>query len=128
MKNFKHYIYIVAGLVWISACKPEANNYTPTKGQADFSRFIAVGNSLTAGYADGGLYLAGQENSYPSIMAKQMQSVGGGAFNQPLFSKDQANGSGYLQLTGFTPTGAPITTPVTTNLAIRGQINVPGFG
>lgn len=128
MKNFKHYIYIVAGLVWISACKPEANNYTPTKGQADFSRYIAVGNSLTAGYADGGLYLAGQENSYPSIIAKQMKSAGGGAFTQPLFSSTQANGSGYLKLTGFSATGTPVTAPVTTDLAIRGQISIPGFG
>jgi hypothetical protein len=61
-------------------------------------------------------------------MAKQMQSVGGGVFNQPLFSADQANGSGYLQLTGFTPTGTPITSEVTSNLAIRGEYNVPGFG
>jgi hypothetical protein len=128
MKNLKHYLYIVAALVWITACKPEINKITPSKGGANFSRFIAVGNSLTAGYADGGLYLAGQQNSYPSIMAKQMQAVGGGVFNQPLFSTAQANGSGYLKLTGFSSTGAPITADVTTDLAIRGQITVPGFG
>jgi hypothetical protein len=86
-----------------------------------------VGNSLTAGYSNGGLYLQGQLNSYPSIMAKQMQSVGGGAFNQPLFSTSQANGSGYLQITGFT-NGSPVISPVTTDLAIRGIEAVPGFG
>jgi hypothetical protein len=57
-----------------------------------------VGNSLTAGYADGGLYLEGQQNSYPSIIAKQMALVGGGKFTQPLFTEAQANGSGYLKL------------------------------
>jgi hypothetical protein len=57
-----------------------------------------------------------------------MQSVGGGTFTQPLFSADQANGSGYLKLTGFNADGTPITTPVTTNLAIRGILPVPGFG
>src|SRR3569833_788099 len=66
--------------------------------------------------------------SYPSIMAKQMQSVGGGAFNQPLFDASQANGSGYLQLTGFNADGTPITATVTANLAIRGIQPVPGFG
>jgi hypothetical protein len=128
MKNLKHYIYIVAGLVWLSACKPNVDTFKPSKGGADFTRYISVGNSLTAGYADGGLYLAGQMVSYPSIMAQQMQAVGGGSFTQPLFSSAQANGSGYLQLTGFTATGTPITAPVTTDLAITGIANIPGFG
>jgi lysophospholipase L1-like esterase len=129
MKNFKHYIFIVAGLVWLSACKPTiSNTIKPSRGTADFSRYIAVGNSLTAGYADGGLYLAGQQNSYPSIIAQQMQSVGGGSFAQPLFPADQSNGSGYLKLTGFNPDGTPVLSPVTTSLGIRGLINVPGFG
>jgi hypothetical protein len=128
MKNFKHYIFIVAGLILLSACKPNIDTVKPSRANVDFSRYISIGNSLTAGYADGGLYLAGQQNSYPSIIAKQLQTVGGGPFNQPLFSADQANGSGYLKLTGFSPSGAPITTTVTSNLAIRGQINIPGFG
>jgi hypothetical protein len=128
MKNFKHYIYIVAGLVWISACKPEINTPKPSAGSANFSRYISIGNSLTAGYADGGLYLAGQLNSYPSIIAKQMQQAGGGTFTQPLFDATQANGSGYLSLTGFNADGTPITTPVTSNLAITGIAPIPGFG
>ena len=128
MKNLRKYIYVVAGLLLLSACKPEISTVKPSKGGADFSKYIAVGNSLTAGYADGGLYLEGQLNSYPAIMAKQMLAVGGGEFKQPLFSTDQANGSGYLKLTGFTATGLPITAPVTTNLAIRGQISIPSFG
>ena len=128
MKNFKHYIYIVAGLVWISACKPEIHTPKPSAGSADFSRYISIGNSLTSGYADGGLYLAGQQTSYPSIIAKQMATVGGGSFTQPLFSTAQANGSGYLSLTGFNPDGTPITAPVTSNLAITGIVPVEGFG
>ncbi|MBV8389195.1 MAG: G-D-S-L family lipolytic protein [Mucilaginibacter sp.] len=128
MKHLKHYIYIIAGLVWLSACKPSIETPKPSKGSADFSRYIALGNSLTAGYADGGLYLAGQMVSYPSIIGKQMQSVGGGVFNQPLFDPSQANGSGYLQLTGFNADGTPITAPITSNLAITGIQPIPGFG
>jgi len=127
MKFLKQHLYIIAGLLLITACKPEIKAPQPTHGGADFSRYIAVGNSLTAGYADGGLYLQGQLNSYPSIIAKQMQSVGGGSFNQPLFSAAQANGSGYVQLTGIV-NGSPVIAPVTTNLAIRGVLPVPGFG
>lgn len=128
MKTFKLHIYIIAGLLLLGACKPEVHTPKPSAGSVDFSRYIALGNSLTAGYADGGLYLAGQQVSYPSIIGKQMQSVGGGTFSQPLFNTAQANGSGYLSLTGFNADGTPITTPVTTNLAIRGKITVPGFG
>lgn len=128
MKFIKQYFYIAAGLFVLASCKPEFKTATPTAGTADFSRYIAVGNSLTAGFADGGLYLEGQQNSYPSIIAKQMAMAGGGAFTQPLFNADQANGSGYLQLTGFSATGSPVTAPVTTNLAVRGTAAIPGFG
>ena len=126
MKNFK-YIYILAVLSIITACKPSITRPVATKGSADFTRYIAVGNSLTAGYADGGLYLAGQLNSYPSIIAKQMASVGGGSFTQPLFTTAQANGTGYQQLTGFTSTGSPILTAVAP-AAIRSSITLPGLG
>ena len=126
MKNFK--IYLLAGLLFVAACKPDIHTPTPTAGTANFSRYIAVGNSLTAGYSNGGLYLQGQLNSYPAIMANEMKSVGGGVFNQPLFTTAQANGSGYLTLTGFNASGDPVTADVTTDLAIRGEVNIPGFG
>jgi lysophospholipase L1-like esterase len=128
MKTFRKYILLTSGLLLLGACKPHFETPAATHGSADFSRYVAIGNSLTAGYADGGLYLAGQQNSYPSIIAKQMQAVGGGTFTQPLFSADQANGSGYLKLTGFNADGTPITTPVTSNLAVRSVITVPTFG
>ncbi|AMR31794.1 G-D-S-L family lipolytic protein [Mucilaginibacter sp. PAMC 26640] len=128
MKSIKQYLYIAAGLSLFTGCKPEIQIAKPTPGTADFSRYIAVGNSLTAGYADGGLYLEGQLNSYPSIIAKQMASVGGGTFTQPLFNAEQANGSGYIKLTGFSATGSPVTAQVTTNLAVKGTAAIPGFG
>lgn len=78
---------------------PNANTGpAPSKGTADFTKYVAVGNSLTAGFANGGLYRAGQLNSYPNILASQFATVGGGAFVQPLFTEAQANGSGYLKL------------------------------
>lgn len=106
----------------MAACKPNIKEATPNSGTADFSRYIAVGNSLTAGYADGGLYLEGQKNSYPEMLAAQMKASGGGEFFTPFFDEAQANGSGYLQLTGFSDTGSPILTPVTSNLAITGTL------
>jgi hypothetical protein len=125
MKNFKNYILVASGLLFLGACKPEINAPVPSKGSADFTRYIAVGNSLTSGFADNGLYLEGQLNSYPSMIARQFEAVGGGPFAQPLFTEAQSNGSGYLKLTGFTPEGSPITAPETSKLAVRGQVVIP---
>ncbi|MDB4924657.1 SGNH/GDSL hydrolase family protein, partial [Mucilaginibacter sp.] len=126
MKNFKNYIFILGAFIFIVACKPTIT-VPISKGSADFTRYIAVGNSLTAGYADGGLYLKGQLNSYPSIIAKQMASVGGGSFTQPLFTDAQADGTGYQKLTGFSSTGSPVLTAVAAT-AVRGSITLPGLG
>lgn len=58
---------------------------TGTPGTADFSKFIAVGNSFVAGVQGGALFTDGQNNSLPAIMAEQFKitGVGGGAFVQP---------------------------------------------
>lgn len=50
-------------------------------GSADFTRFVAVGDSLTAGFASGGLHEDVQRNSYPALIARQ---VGIAGFEQPL--------------------------------------------
>ena len=75
----------------VSGCKtdfddPVSDSSSYSSGNADFTGFVAIGDSLTAGYADGALYLAGQKNSYPSILAQQFAKVGGGSFTQPLVS------------------------------------------
>lgn len=122
MKKYNNIKLLLAGLVLIaSACKTEIDVPSASKGSADFTKYIAIGNSLTAGYADNGLYLAGQKNSYPNIIAQQMKASDGGEFKQPLFTEAQSNGSGYIKLTGFNSDGTPILTPVTEKLAVRNQ-------
>lgn len=78
------YILYVAVLGLLFACEPELKDFDYNQGSADFSTYISLGNSLTAGYASGSLYRSGQLNSYPSILAQQFQKVGGGNFVQPL--------------------------------------------
>ncbi len=87
----KNYIKITAAIVALGfiSCDPEFETSVEDagfyeSGTADFSNYVAVGNSLTAGYADGALYITGQENSYPNIMASQFTFVEGGEFTQPL--------------------------------------------
>jgi len=55
-----------------------------TSGSADFSKYVALGDSFAAGFSDNALFRRGQENSYPNIIASQFALAGGGAFNQPL--------------------------------------------
>lgn len=57
-----------------------------TAGTADFSKYVALGPSFTAGFTDGGLFIAAQENSFPNIISKQFANNGGGEFTQPLMS------------------------------------------
>lgn len=68
----------------VASCKPKIEPETPQKGDADFTTYLAVGNSLTSGYADGSLYRSGQINSYPAMLAGQFKLVGGGDFKEPL--------------------------------------------
>ena len=51
-----------------------------TSGTADFSNYVAVGNSLTAGYSDFALFIEGQTNSFPNMLAENFALAGGGAF------------------------------------------------
>ncbi|RAR48037.1 SGNH/GDSL hydrolase family protein [Flavobacterium lacus] len=57
-----------------------------TAGSADFSKFVSVGNSLTAGFSDNALFIEGQVNAYPAILASQFALVGGGEFRTPLMN------------------------------------------
>lgn len=98
MISIKNPVIKLAGLTLactvLSACDPEfdnpvGNSSSYSSGTADFSNFVSLGDSLTAGYADGSLYLSGQQNSYPAILAKQFATVGGGGFTQPLVNDDR---------------------------------------
>jgi len=85
----------------LSGCQPELDAPDAgAPGSADFTSYVAVGNSLTAGYSDGGLYNEAQATSYPSILAKQFALTGKGPANfvQPVFPADKPDGSGYIKL------------------------------
>lgn len=83
MKTSKILLGIAASAL-MASCKPDLKTDTPSANGVDFSTYVALGNSLTAGYADNSLYRSGQENSYPSMLAGQFSQVGGGSFKQPL--------------------------------------------
>ena len=93
MKNLKNLLYIIPLGLAVS-CAPEfEDEITFTNGQADFTTYVAVGNSLTAGFQSSALRKVRQENSFPAILAAQFAEVGGGAFKQPLLADGVGIGS-----------------------------------
>ncbi len=102
----KKLIYIF-GLLAVSfgfvSCEPEFDNPLSEdvyhSGDADFSTYVAVGNSLTAGYTNGTLYKSAQSMSFPKILSGQMALAGGGDFTQP-YLDDDINDVGGLLLLG----------------------------
>ena len=97
MKTLKYIGITLALALTLNACDQEIaelENPTPptaepdcpagaSAGSADFSKFVTLGNSLTAGFQAGALFTEGQNNSLGKILATQFACVGGGAFNQP---------------------------------------------
>lgn len=83
-------LFFVVGL--LTSCEKDVTVDKMTSGKADFSKYVALGDSFMAGISDGTLYKDAQENSLPSILAGQFAKVGGSAtFNQPLV-KDNKGG------------------------------------
>ncbi|EON79458.1 hypothetical protein ADIS_0025 [Lunatimonas lonarensis] len=85
MKTIIKSIFVVL-LALAAACNydfPETPVVEPSAGQADFTKMVTLGSSITAGVMDGALYNRSQQNSFAVILARQMQEVGGGPFNVP---------------------------------------------
>ena len=92
------YIYVLTLLVLSYACNedntlPEiVEEDTETvafenNGDVDFSNYVAIGASFTAGFTDNALFINAQENSFPNIMAGIFSDIAnGGDFTQPLMN------------------------------------------
>ncbi|WP_223652034.1 SGNH/GDSL hydrolase family protein [Hymenobacter psoromatis] len=84
----------------LAGCQTNIDAPSASPGTLDFTSYVAVGNSLTSGYTDGGLYNSAQATSYPALLAQQFGKTGKGpaTFVQPAFSAGKADGSGYIKL------------------------------
>lgn len=119
--------------------QPEPIVYS--SGSADFSNYVAIGNSLTAGYSDAALFVDGQEASYPNMLAGSFAQAGGGEFTIP-FMADNLGGATlggqpilgnrlYLDFSTGSPRPVPVSGQGTTEIAnkLSGSFNnmgVPG--
>lgn len=99
MKN-KFIYFAVLAAMGLASCEPEfeneVSNASYSAGEADFSSYVAIGNSLTSGYMDGTVSRVGQQYSFPNILAHQFAVVGGGEFTQPSYAEDTGNLGGLL--------------------------------
>jgi hypothetical protein len=85
IKNFKWLLLVSLAF---AACNSDDDDQPVvqvpvTAGTANFSKYVALGNSLSAGYMDGALYIKGQENSQTKILSDQFKLAGGGEFRIP---------------------------------------------
>lgn len=98
MKSMKNYKYIGLFLLSLGIISCDVNNELEeivdpiqpqvalTTGDLDFSNYISVGASFTAGFTDNGLFIKSQENSFPNILASKFAMANGGTFVQPLMN------------------------------------------
>ncbi|TRX49464.1 hypothetical protein FNH22_26985 [Fulvivirga sp. M361] len=115
MKKIYYILILAAVSLAFNACDSEedliderkADNPLPGEeiptgesGAADFTTYVSIGNSLTAGFMDNALYTDGQQNSFPNILAGQfrVEGVGGGAFNQPDINSNNGFNSAFSDL------------------------------
>ena len=95
----------IAALLSTASCKTDfdtdVNSIQVSSGQANFTKFVSVGNSLTSGYRDGALYSDGQMESFPSMMAQSMSRAGGGAFIQPMMPNNVGGFSSLFAASGM---------------------------
>ena len=153
MKNYK---YIALFLLSLGVVSCDSNDFDPITEQTeaevaldtnglDFSKYVSIGASFTAGYTDGALFAAAQENSFPNILASKFgtdfkqplmaDNIGGLVFNGTAVQPPRFyfNGAGPVRLpaTPTTQLGVTVTGPFN-NFGAPGaksfHLSVPGYG
>lgn len=98
IKNFKW--LLIASISFVACTNnnnevvvvPNTSDGLPlTAGTANFSKYVALGDSFAAGFSDSALFKTGQDGAYTNVMAQQFALVGGGAFAIP-YMKDDLGG------------------------------------
>ncbi len=131
---------VVIGALLSNGCTDSApSGPSASLGSVTVTKYVAIGNSLTAGYQSNALYHSSQIYSYPKLISDQLKAAGAnlGDFQQPLYSDpgnpDPLTGKAaqyqLINLVGpiIGPTGAAAGTPE--NLALPrpyDNLGVPG--
>ena len=81
--NLMFRYFVVVSMLFVG-CKPTLDEPLYSAGEADFTRFVAVGSGLSAGFSDSALTYESQIASVPAMLNSRFQLVGEGSFLQPL--------------------------------------------
>jgi lysophospholipase L1-like esterase len=79
---------VVIGALVAQGCADSApSGPSASLGSVSVTKYVAIGNSLTAGYQSNGLYQSAQIYSYPNLISQQLNAAGANlpAFQQPLW-------------------------------------------
>ncbi|WP_430810090.1 MULTISPECIES: SGNH/GDSL hydrolase family protein [unclassified Carboxylicivirga] len=96
IKKYTDHLLLMSLALGLWSCEPNVDTFVPSHGSADFTKFIAIGDSYTAGYTDGALGRRGQEESFSYILGKQLMYAGSESFNQPLVKSEASVGTTVL--------------------------------
>ena len=120
-------LFAMASLLFFVACEDRSDLTAPSApntGDADFTRIVSIGNSLTAGYQSGSLFESSQVYSFGKIIADQV----GSSYEQPIISEPGIPGK--LELHDLSPTISPnpgMGSPTNSNYeAPYNNLGVPG--
>jgi lysophospholipase L1-like esterase len=107
-------LLMVLSLPWWIGCDVQ----TPEQPKAlTFSKMVAIGNSLTAGFQSSGLCECMQPQSYPNLIARQIGKAA--EFEQPLIHEPgigSTSGKGHLELVNGKIVAPDLTVPPTAML------------
>ncbi len=130
MKNkFKIILIILIPVMMFFGCKERTDLTGPqsVSGSADFSTFVAIGNSLTAGYESSALFESAQTYSFGNLISQQVNTE----FVQPLISDPGIGGQiKIVSLSPFVTTQEPqqAGNPINLNYpAPYNNLGIPGI-
>jgi len=121
---------VIISSIFLFNCEDRNDLTAPgevSTGTADFSRFVSIGNSLTAGYQSSALYEDAQNYSYGKMIADQI----GTSYEQPIVSNPGIGGRIEIStLVPFVTSTQPVAAGLPTNTGYAGIYNnlgIPGI-
>jgi GDSL-like Lipase/Acylhydrolase len=133
MKNKIKYLILLALPILLTIGCQDRTDLTapaspnPVSGNADFTRFVSIGNSLTAGYESSALFQSGQMYSIGNMISQKVNTT----YAQPLISDPGIGGQiKIVSLDPFVTTQAPLQGGAPINLdytAPYNNLGIPGI-
>ena len=87
---------LLLAVIMIAGCKPELKELKFDNNSIDFSKYVAIGSSYTAGYQNNALFDMGQQNSFAAILASQLKKLAVASFCNHWLAEMMVQGSTFF--------------------------------